>query len=227
MSKAANKVMSYRTFRRRVAHNTSVLKTAIANGDALITILPKLYTWTSKPGELHSSVLVRNAHDMLPAAYLGLLVNIDANGIDAYSVKYDGTVVYYELKTSEIRSSKIWQGPQGGLYIGVPGNKNKYSGVTSAMGARYGDLTENVLESKRMKTILLVCDTDGSDGYFDAFELAPDTIMDKINGRVGSVHIKLGSFINSGVRAKTVVNVEGFENWRNRIRNSAPVYSTK
>lgn len=224
MSTFATKVMSYRTFRRRVAHNTKILKEAIARDEALINILPKLYTWTTKPGELHSSVIVRNAHDMLPAAYLGLLVNIDANGIDAYSVKTDGTVVYYELKTSEIRSSKIWKGPQGGLYIGNPANKNLYKGITSAMSAMYSALSEKVLESKRMKTILLVCDTDGSDGYFDAFELEADVIMDKICNRIGSVKIPLGSFINSGARAKTVVEVEGFDNWRNRIRNAAPTY---
>lgn len=218
--------MSYREFKRRVNHNTKILKEALSKDEPLIGILSKLYTYTTKPDELHSSVIIRNAHDMLPAAYLGLLVNVHNNGVDAYEVTKSNEIVFYELKTSEIRSSLVWKGPRGGLNIGDHSDKNKTSAVTSYLSASYSFSTEQIINSKRMKTILLVCDTDGPDGYFDAWELDGDTVVDYyINGRTGQVDIKFGSFMKNGRRSKTVVPLLGIEKWKEQVGARAPTRS--
>jgi hypothetical protein len=216
-------MMSYSTFRRRVRHNTAVLRDALAQGKPLISIVSELYTWTTGPGELHSSVLIRNAHDMLPAAYLGLLPNIQPNGIDAYQVTADGQRMEYELKTAEIRGDQVWQGPNGGLYLGDHTAKNKRIAVTSSLNAKYNLHTAGNAETKRMRTVLLICDTSGPDGYFDAWELDGDTIMQEhIRDRIGTIQIKLGSFMLRGRRAKTVVLLRGFDDWRAEIAARAP-----
>jgi hypothetical protein len=215
--------MSYSTFRRRVRHNTEVLRTALAKGKPLITIVPDLYTWTTVPGELHSSVLIRNAHDMLPAAYLGLLPSIQANGIDAFKILSSGELLEYELKTAEIRSDQVWKGVRGGLYIGNHINKSLFKGVTSALNAKYNFHSEENLQSKRMRTVLMICDTSGNDGYFDAWEMAGDDVMDYINGRVGQVQIMLGGFMRLGKRANTVVSLKGFDAWKSEVEIKAPV----
>jgi hypothetical protein len=217
-------MMSYSTFRRRVRHNTAVLQEALDEGKPLITIISDLYTWTTAPGELHSSVLIRNAHDMLPSAYLGLLPNIQANGIDAFRVNNDGQLIEYELKTAEIRSSQIWKGPKGGLYTGDHRSKTTKSSVTSTLSAHYKFSTADNAATKRMKTVLLICDTDGPDGYFDAWEMDGDVIMDSyIRDRIGKVDIKLGSFMLHGRRAKTVVPLKGFGAWKQEIERMAPL----
>jgi hypothetical protein len=216
-------VKSYRTFRRRVAHNTRVLKNALRKGKSLVTIIDQLYTWTTKPGELHSSVLIRNAHDIIPAAYLGLLVNVNATGIDAFKMNIKNQRIDYELKTAEIRGNKIWQGIKGGLYIGNSVSRDKFSGITSQMTASYNFSTKNIINSKHIKTVLMVCDTSGRDGYFDAWELDGSLIAKFLKPKLGNVTISLGTFMREGKQAKTVVDMEGFSNWRQRIADIAPV----
>lgn len=222
----STEVKNYRTFRRRVEHNTKVLKKALRRGQTLTNILDKLYTWTTKPGELHTSVILRNAHDIIPAAYLGLLVNIEPTGVDAFKMDSKNKCIQYELKTTEIRGKKIWQGVKGGLYIGNPMSKSKYSGITSDMTASYNCLSANTLHSKHIKTVLMVCDTDGTqDGYFDAWELEGNTIAKHLKHKFNrtSVTISLGTFMREGKRSNTVVKLEGFQNWKNRIKSMAPI----
>lgn len=215
--------MSRREFARRVNHNTRILKAALATKESLINILPKLYTYTTEPGKLHSSVIIRNAHDMLPAAYLGLLVNVHNNGVDAYEVDKNGVLIFYELKTSEVPSDLIWKGAQGGLYLGNSAKKSQTVGLTSHLHASYQFTTEAIINSKRMRTILMVCDTNGEDGYFDAWELDGDIVVDHyIKGRTGNITIKLGSFMKNGHRATTVVPLRGFEDWREEVAAKAP-----
>lgn len=219
--------MSYSTFRRRVRHNTAVLRDALASGRSLITIIPELYTWTTAPGELHSSILIRNAHDMLPSAYLGLLPNIQSNGIDAFRVTADGQLIQYELKTAEICGDKVWKGPRGGLYLGDNRSKTTKIGVTSSLNASYNLRTIGNAATKRMRTVLMISDTSGADGYFDAWELDGDTIMDEyIGDRIGQLDIKLSSFMLHGRRASTVVPLRGFEDWKAEIAVRAPLKLT-
>ena len=115
--------ITYKEFRKRVNHNTTVLKAALACKENLVNILPRLYTMTSMPGELNSRTLIRNAHDMLPAAYYGALANLCNNGADAFVIKPDGQQIKIEFKTSEVDSRKVWQGVRAGLYTGKANNK--------------------------------------------------------------------------------------------------------
>lgn len=214
-------VTSYEMFRHRVDYNTEVLKEALRTKTSLIKILPELYTWTNEPNTLHSSVIMRNAHDMLPAAYLGLLVNINANGIDGFEMLPTGECIHNELKTSEIDGSRVWQGPRGGLNIGGHMKKSEKVCVTSALNGSYHIIKNGA--SKNMNTILCVCDTSGPDGYFDAWEIDGDTVMHYFRSRTGKIDIKLGSFMKMGRRSKTVVPMVGYDAWAEKMRKAAPV----
>jgi hypothetical protein len=219
----ANK-MTYREFRKRVNHNTAVLRKALETGQSLITILPDLYTMTSKPGELHSSTLMRNSHDMLPAAYYGALANLDNNGADAYVISPKGDETKIEFKTSEIDSRKIWQGPRGGLYIGKQNTPSDRTGVTSVLCASYALHTDSIKQAKKIKTVLMICDIAGTDGYFDAWEMDGDTVLNNyLHNKGHKADIKLGSFMKHGRRARTLVALRGVESWMADVRTNAAV----
>jgi len=216
--------MTYREFRKRVNHNTAVLRHALETGKPLITILPDLYTMTSKPGELHSSTLMRNSHDMLPAAYYGALANLNTNGADAYTISPKGDETKIEFKTSEIDSRKVWQGPLGGLYVGKENTASDRTAVTSVLCASYALHTDSIKQAKKIKTVLMVSDTAGADGYFDAWEMDGDTVLDKyLHNKGYKADIKLGSFMKHGRRARTVVALRGVESWMVDVRKTAPV----
>lgn len=216
-------LLSYKEFRRRVNHNTNVLQLALANGENLIHILPRLYTMTSKPHELNSSILIRNAHDMLPAAYYGALANLNNNGADAFMVKPDHEHIKIEFKTSEIDSRKVWQGIRGGLYTGKANTKASRTTITSALVASYCLHTESIKQAKKIKTVLMISDT-AADGYFDAWEMDGETVVKGyLHDKSFNATIKLGSFMKNGKRAKTVVPLIGLEAWSDKVREHAPV----
>lgn len=215
--------MNYRTFRACVNHNTKVLKLAIAEGRPIVSILGDLYTWTSKPGELHSSVIMRNAHDLIPAAYLGLLANVNNTGTDAFEVDKNNTIIHCELKTSEIRSRTIWKGSRDALYIGSLSTPKDKASVASFLSAKYAFSKNTNRTTKYMKTILMVCDTDGPDGYFDAYEMSGSPLIKFLNKKSNRILIKFSAFMNQGTKAKTTVPLEGYHNWRNRIAQTAPL----
>jgi hypothetical protein len=216
--------ITYKEFRKRVNHNNKVLQQALASGQSLITILPDLYTMTSKPGELHSSTLMRNAHDMLPAAYYGALANLDNNGADAYVKHHNGEEIKIEFKTSEIDSRKVWQGPRGGLYIGKQNKSSDRTAVTSVLCASYAMHTDSIKQAKKIKTVLMICDVAGADGYFDAWEMDGDIVLNKyLHDKGYKADIKLGSFMKHGRRARTVVPLLGIEKWTANVRPNAPV----
>lgn len=216
--------MNYQTFRTRVNHNTKVLSEALDTNQPIITILPKLYTWTTTPEDnLHSSILMRKAHDLLPAAYLGLLVNVEATGIDAFKMTNKNEIIPYELKTSEIGSKAIWRGVRGGFYTGTNVRSTTKVAVSSYLSAAYNFHTKENHNVKRIKTVLLTSDTDGYDGYFDAWELDGNIIIDKyVKKRTGTVTVKLSSFMIHGSRAKTTVPLEGYKKWKTRVFKNAP-----
>lgn len=223
--------MDYNEFTRRVNHNTRVLTDALANKTPLTNILSNLATYTSLPGQLHSSVIMRNAHDILPSAYLGLLANLDSNGTDAFKVCKNKRIIPYELKTSEINSDLIWKTVRGTLYIGKANIEHQNACVKSKLNASYNLKSLANTHSKRMKTILLVSDVNSAmtDGYFAAYQLLPDVVMEKYllkqrnNSKSGNITIKLGSFMMNGQVAKTVVPLLGFNDWEENVRKKARI----
>lgn len=212
--------MNYTEFSRRVNHNTDILKDTISKGDPVITILPKIYTWNTDPGELKSSVLLQKGHDMLPASYLGLLANTDRVGADAFKVLGNNHRIAYELKTSEVNSDLVWMGWNGGLYLGTPGATTKVA-LTSSLCATYSLHTEEIIDSKNLSTILMISDSK-VDGYIDAYELDGDTIISYINRTENRKRtIKLGTFRKNGWNADTVVELTGFMEWKRSIMHKA------
>lgn len=216
--------MNYRTFRKRVSHNTRVLKEALDNNESRISILTKLYTWDSKPGELNDSEILANAFDLLPAAYLGLLASTKKTGFDAFSVSPNNQITNYELKTACRRGSDVWKTKSGTLYIGNRTTKQDKANIRSSFNASYTLQTLKNIQTKRVKTVLMVSDIDDhSINYFDAYELDGNTIINYlVRTKCKNRAIKFVTFYNNGCRAKTVVELEGFENWENRIRKNAP-----
>lgn len=216
--------MKYGAFRRRIRHNTAVLKKALDQREKLITILPNLYTMTTGPGELHSSVMIRNAHDILPSAFIGALASINANGTDAYQITPNDEEIQIELKTSEIDSRKVWKGVRGGLYTGKCNSKASKVAVTSHLNASYQFDSEAIKNEKRVKTVLIVCDTASEiDTYFDAWEIDGNILVDEYLHNKTTAAIKLGSFMLHGKRAKTVVDLEGIDTWKKRVGANAPI----
>jgi hypothetical protein len=199
------------------------LKAALAKKHNLITILPDLYTMTSHPGQLTSSTLMRNAHDILPAVYYGALANLDNNGADAFVIKPNGQQIKIEFKTSEIDSRRVWQGIRGGLYTGKANNRVSRSAVTSSLAASYSLHTESIKQAKNIKTVLMICDAV-TDGYFDAWELDGETVVQGyLHDKGYQATIKLGSFMKHGRQAKTVVPLIGLRAWEHNVRKSAPM----
>jgi hypothetical protein len=208
--------MNYKEFQRRVDHNTQILKSALESKEPILSILPKIYTYDTKPGELNSSALLRKGHDMLPAAYLGLLANTSRVGADAFKVLGNNHKIKYELKTSEINSDLIWAGALGGLYLGSPGRTTKIS-LTSALAAQYTLDTEDIIESKNLNTVLMISDSK-KDGYITAYELDGETIISYINRTSNKTRdIKLCTFQKHGWNAQTVIPLMGFEQWKKSI----------
>lgn len=221
--------MKYREFQKRVKNNTQVLKQALEDKKPLVSILPELATFNSLPGKLHTSVILRKAHDILPAAYLGLLANIESNGTDAFKVLKDNTVVPYELKTSEIDSTKIWRGEHDGLYIGQNSIVKNNASIRSRLRAHYKKMSPATLLSKKMHTILLVSDISGCDGYFAAYEMEPDVILKEYLTKIekseaSNFSIKMGGFLKFGRPAKTVVPLTGYLEWEENVRKIAPKF---
>jgi hypothetical protein len=217
--------MEYAEFIKRIDHNTETLKKALDNGDNLLTIADKLYTWEHCPGELHFSVLMRNLHDIIPCAFLGALANTKTNGVDGYIVKENGTVEYLEVKTSEIASSRVWKGARGGLNIGTGTKKTQQQALTSALSAKYKCLSYTNLKSKNLRTILFIADTDnimGDNKYIDAWEMHGKTVLKylRLSDNV-SRSIKFGSFQLQGFKTKTVVPLVGFDKFKSKLEKTA------
>lgn len=209
-------------FKKKVAHNTSLLIDAINNGDKIISILPKLYTWDSDPGDLNSTKLLMKGHDMLPAVYLGLLSNTDSVGPDAYMVTDKGKIIPYELKTSEIKRNQVWQTVNGTLYLGTPGRNTKVS-LASRLSAKYQLHSDSARKSKNLKTVLFISDS-ATDGYIDAYEIDGDTASRYIDlSENMNRQIKLRTFMTHGTKSKTVVEMQGYQSWIDGIRATAPI----
>lgn len=216
--------MNYNEFKRRVAYNTEVLKDALESDIPLTAILHKVYTWKYDPGEAHTHILMRNAHDITPSLFLGVLASCESNGIDAYEVKPNGDVIDIEIKTSESNSNKMWQGVGGGLYTGLQNTETRRVSVASGMAAAYTCHSEKNKLSKNMRTIFMITDTAGANTYIDAYELSGDVVIEYLyRSDCKTRSIKFGSFLKSGFKTKTVVDLEGYYTWKWRILDKAPV----
>ena len=210
--------MDYITYEARTVYNTLVLKNALERDIPLTAILHELYTWDSEPGETHFHVLMRNAHDIIPAAFLGVLASTNNNGVDAYSIDEDGKVTEIEIKTSEIDSSNIWKGREGGLYVGLQNNTDRRAAITSRMAASYTCHSDANKLSKNMRTVFMITDTNDSHTYIDAWELDGAAVMEYLHLSKNKYRsIKFGSFRKNGRRSETVVPLESFDNWKERI----------
>lgn len=215
--------MNKAEFDQRVKHNTKVLKKALKNNQSLITTLDKIYTWTSKPGELHFNVLLRNGYDMIPSLFLGALANINANGIDCYRVLNNNDIEHLEIKTSEINSLSIWKGPKGGLFVGKGYKETQRSAITSKLQASYAFHTKENIDTKNMRTVLFICDTNNSNTFIDAWEMSGNDVLNYLklsDNRYRS--IKFSSFMKVGKQTKTVVKLEGFDKFKKRIEKVVP-----
>jgi hypothetical protein len=214
--------MTYDEFNDAVAYNKRMLEHVLKNGKSLTEVLHLLKFWNANPSP-HWTQLCLNSFDLISAAYLGLLADINRQGTDAYRVLPTGSVEKYELKTGSIKGDCIWKGPRGGLYVGEP-VKNKYAAITSKLSASYAIHTTENINSKRMRTVLLITDEADPDGFIDAWEMDGDIVVDNyIKNRKGNLTIKLGSFMKHGKRAETVIPLEGFDAWSDRIRKLAPM----
>lgn len=217
--------MNYVTFQNKVAHNTIVLKEALNSNKSRMSVLSQLHTWDTGPGELHDNIIMSKAFDILPAAYLGLLANTKQNGFDAFAVLPNNNIINYELKTACRKGSEAWKTKEGTLYFGARTTKNDKVSIRSAFNASYSLQTFKNIQTKRVKTILMVSDLDdNSINYFDAYELDGNTIISYLTRtNCKNRTIKFGTFYNNGHRSETVVELEGFQNWENKIRENAPI----
>jgi hypothetical protein len=210
--------MNYEEFKIKVSYNTERLKETIANNGCLTTLLSQVYTINHAPGECHSSVLMRNSHDIIPSLYLGALASTNNNGTDAYIVKEDDSIEGIEIKTSEFDSQKVWKGPQGGLCIGLSNEKNRYSALTSKVAAAYDLKTQEILKTKCMRTVMMITDTSGPNTYLDAWEIDGRTAIELLSRTTCNTrNIKFGSFLKYGQPAKTTVPLIGFQAYKQHL----------
>ena len=210
--------MNYTEFQRRVEYNTVTLRTALAKNLPLTAILHEVYTWDYEPGELHFHVLMRNAFDIIPSLFLGLLARCDQNGIDAHEVQSDGTVINVEIKTSEIHRDAIWKGRRGGLYTGLQNTKSRRAALTSRLAASYTCHSDSNKLTKNMRTVFMIADTGGANTYVDAFEMEGEAVMTYLHlSNCKTRSIKLGSFMKEGYQSKTVIPLIGFDAWKSDL----------
>jgi len=222
--------MDYQEFKRRVDYNTNVLQNALTDNIPLTMIASEVYTWNNAPGETNFSILMRNMHDIIPSVFLGALASLDNNGIDAYIVQPDNTLEELEIKTSEVASKRVWRGARGGLYTGIGQGKTQKAALTSGLQASYTLHTWENLQSKNMRTVLMVVDTDEmlvKNSYIDAWELTGDAVVEYLGrSNVKQRTIKLGSFMMQGRQSETVVPLMGFEKFRDQLERHAPFRDT-
>ena len=211
--------MNYQEYQKRVEHNTKLFTECFANNDSIFCLLDKIYTWEYAPGEMHFSKIMRNAHDIIPSLYLGLLASTENNGADAYEVNEQDEISPVEIKTGEIATNKVWRGTKGGLYVGLENTATKRAAVTSRVTATYTLHSYDNRESKNMRTILMVADTDGPNQYIDALELPGDKVLNYLNlSDNKSRTIKVSFFLNEGWQADTVVPLKGWHNYMDGLR---------
>jgi len=219
-------MMTFKEFKKRVKHNTKILKSALKNDVCLTSIARDLYTWTSKPGELHFCVLGRNLTDIIPSLYIGSLANISTNGVDNYIVHPDGIVENIEVKQSEIASTTVWQGPQGGLAMSITAHKTSRINLKSRISGSYTFRTPENLLSKNMRTILCIADTDNlitKNTYVDLWELNGNIVVEYLQRSKNQKRdIKLSTFIKHGSQTKTTVPLVGFEKFEEKLQEVAP-----
>lgn len=213
--------MDYKEFNYRVTYNSAVIKEALYQNKKIVTVLDDLYTFDSKPKELSSLTLVRKAYDIIPACYIGALASIKSNGTDAFIVDQDNNVEHLEIKTSEVAGDQIWQGPKGGIRVGA----NSGSDLKSALGANYTIQTERIIDSKKMRTVLMIAD-NRFEGFIDSFEIEPENIGNLITEKMTlkqSFSIGLHEFLRHGKPSTSTIPMMGYNNWIDIIRKTAPV----
>lgn len=226
--------IKYRLFRELVEENTELLKNALRKDIPLTDILSKIKTldWVETGRRLHSNVIMRKSFDILPSSYMGLLSYTASNGTDAIKVNPDGSITEYELKTAEVNSSRLWQSIKGTVYVGKANNKDYRASVKAQFDAKYHLYSKEQLLAKNMKTVLFCADPTGKDGYFDAWELQGDAVIErlttdqqgrKLRGDISKRTLMLNTFMNQGSQAKTVVPLLGYDNWIANVRKKAPV----
>lgn len=214
---------------KRVEYNTSLVEETLKNKKQLNTILDKVYTYDSKPGEIHWSLLMPKWADIIPAVFLGHLPVTDEN-TGADGIKYckdTDTFVETEYKVSTFRSSKLICGINGGLQIPLSNANTRPTGVTSYISAAFQIHSEKNLETKDRETYLCLTDVDNKDFTFiDIFCLQGNNILDslsKSNKKKRSV--TLGYFKNHGIKANTlfpVMSWDLFEIDQKRQKHQSP-----
>lgn len=205
-------------FDRRVAYNTEVLKAAVEKDTPLTSILHQVYTWEYKPGEAHFSILIRNAYDIIPSLFLGVLARCNTNGIDAHDINESGEIVDVEIKTSETAKSKIWKTAGETLYVGLQNVKSRRRAFTSSISASYACHSDINKKSKNMRTVLMITDTDGDNTYIAAYELEGEVVMKYLNrSDCKTRDIKFATFMNYGHRCETVIPLKGIDKFKQDV----------
>lgn len=205
--------MNNMEFRRRVDHNTSVLKKALLDGKSIISVIQDFYTLTSKPGDLHHMEIALNYMDIAPSVYLGFLPSLNASGADAVQILPNNQKVYWELKTSTINGMLVKLGSKGGLYLQKDENNPKSRiSVLSYLRAKYNISSDENLASKNRKTAMLIADKDFPQfDFIDAWCMKGNDVVDIISGNSGQ--IKFSVFKNKGEQMKPVVDLPGYDKW--------------
>ena len=199
-------------YKRRVTHNTEVLKDALNKKQNLVSILDQVYTLDMEPNTIHFSLLIPKWADIIPAAFLGHLAIIEEK-TGADGIRYcEKSNRFYEAeyKISTFHSSKLQVGPKGGLSIGYG---KKPTGVTSYISAAYTIHSGENLETKKRETYLCITDADNKIyNFIDFYKISGQKAYSAlISSDRKKRQISLGLFRNHGERPKTVVPVPSWD----------------
>lgn len=217
--------MDYKEFKYRVTYNSAVIKDALYKNEKIVTVIDNLYTFDSKPKELSSLTLVRKAYDIIPACYIGALASVKSNGTDAYIVDEENNIEHLEIKTSEVVGEQIWQGPKGGIRVGV----NTGNDLKTALGANYTIQTQKIVESKKMRTVLMIAD-NRFEGFVDSYEIDSNNTGNLIQEKMKlkqSFSIGFHEFLKHGKQSQSMIPMMGYYNWIDIIKKTAPVCANR
>lgn len=229
--------MNIKEYEKRVKHNTKVAKAAInSNGiNGLFNILDQIYTVEGKPGDYHITTLIRGGYDLIPAILLGYLPSLEINGADAIEIK-DGDMIEIEFKWSTFRSTSLWMTEKGTIYAGLENTNSRRVSLRSMVCGAYVITTEDLVHSKKRKTILLVSDAANPHNLIiDAFELDPKTVYEYLTGWTNrgevktnrSRTIKLNTFMKKGKSVKHNIFCDDgkrMEDYENLLRKTLPTF---
>lgn len=206
-------------YRKSYNHNASIVKKCL---DTRTCDFSDIVFWEGVRGrDLGFDELCSKWADVLGCSLIGALPSVERSGADGFIIYGSDPTTPREVETKVcgIRQSELAVGARGGLYYST-NLENWYSkcAITSQFSGQFKTMTEETMLTKKRDTFLILFDKT-ENKTIDAHRIDGETALSLLESKKNnaSITIKLGAFQKYGHRMSTLWEVEGFDNWRDRM----------